>query len=293
VRDQTDGGGARADGADRPANMSFPGSVRRHATAALKRLEPTVLASRRALARLRLGRLARDGVTLLTVNWNAGPCLETLLEAVDRFTEPGALDAVVVIDNHSTDGSEAPARRRPGTRLIRLPVNAGHAAALDFAVLGCRTEYFVVLDVDAFPIAPGWLDLVLKPLQAGATIAGAHVHRPHAHPCWMAMRVERFVRESHSFKPYRPWDVELLGSERWDVGERLSMVERERGGSVHLIERTEVRGPGDVGSVFGDAVYHNFYGARFATTTLEILDGVVSRDDPRLAWDEAVRRWLS
>jgi hypothetical protein len=109
----------------------------------------------------------------------------------------------------------------------------------------------------------------------------------------MAMRVERFIRESHSFKPNRPWDAELLGSERWDVGERLSMAERERGGSVHLIERTAVRGPGDVGSVFGEAVYHNFYGARFGATPLDVLDGEVSRDDPRLAWDEAVRRWLT
>ena len=123
--------------------------------------------------------------------------------------------------------------RRPRTLdRFPLPVNAGHAAALDSSPSSAaRTEYFVVLlTVDDFPIAPGWLDLVLEPLRNGATIAGAHVHpgRTPIHAGW-AMRGERFLRESHQpFKPNRPWDVELLGSERWDVVRAALDCRRER-----------------------------------------------------------------
>lgn len=47
----------------------------------------------------------------------------------------------------------------------------------------------------------------------------------------------------------------------------------------------------DVGTVFGDFVYHNFYATRFAATERPVLDRVVRRDDPAAAWAEALERY--
>ena len=59
-------------------------------------------------------------------------------------------------------------------------------------------------------------------------------------------------------------------------------------GRLHFFDPTSQRGPGDVGTVFGNIVYHNFYSTRFETTRDPILDGVVGRDDPAAAWQEAL-----
>lgn len=40
------------------------------------------------------------------------------------------------------------------------------------------------------------------------------------------------------------------------------------GGPLHFLEVTSRFGPGDVGTVFGGVVYHNFYSTRFAATPL-------------------------
>ena len=55
---------------------------------------------------------------------------------------------------------------------------------------------------------------------------------------------------------------------------------------------TSQRGPGDVGTVFGDLVYHNFYATRFGATSERTLDEVVGVEEPELAWEEALRRYV-
>jgi hypothetical protein len=73
--------------------------------------------------------------------------------------------------------------------------------------------------------------------------------REFVHPCYLAMRVEHFARQRHSFVKHG----------RMDVGEHISAEEE---GSVAFVDPTEVCGPGALGTVFGGVVYHNFYAAR-------------------------------
>ena len=73
-----------------------------------------------------------------------------------------------------------------------------------------------------------------------------------------------------------------------DVGEEISLREAP---NVRFFDITSQRGPGDVGTVFGDLVYHNFYATRFHGSEEETLDGVVAADDPARAWDEALERY--
>lgn len=240
----------------------------------------------RQRARMRLRNLAPGAVTVITVNWNASPYLRVLLDVVpDRSSDDVR---IVVVDNGSTDGSRHLLGARRDVNHIQMPVNVGHDLALDVAVLTCRTEYFVTLDVDAFPLTNGWIETLLEPLvQGAAEISGARLWRPYVHPCCLAMRTARFVRSGHSFRSrYQP-ETDTQPA-RGDVGEEMSAREAPR---LHYFEVTSQRGPGDVGTVFGDLIYHNFYGTRFAAGHATLDDGI-RPDDPRAAWDEAVRRYL-
>jgi glycosyltransferase involved in cell wall biosynthesis len=250
---------------------------RQEATSALYR--PAVVALRRR-ARRAVPALRPGAATVVTVNWNSLPFLRVLLTALERFGPP--VPEVIVVDSGSHDGSAAFVAGRPGTRLVRLRGNPGHATGLDVGFLLARTEFVIAMDVDAFPIRHGWLDELLAPLSRGFTMAGAHVKRDYVHPCCLAMRTERFVRRGMSFRArYR--------DHYGDVGELMAA---EDPGPFHYLEPTSVRGPGAVGSVFGDLVYHNFYSTRFSLTRMDVIDGVVRQDDPRLAWSEAVARYL-
>jgi glycosyltransferase involved in cell wall biosynthesis len=240
----------------------------------------------RARARRRLDRLAPGAATVVTVNWNSWEHLRVLIEVVRRRSP--AQTRILVVDNGSRDGSRARLAEHPDVSALRLPVNVGHELALDLGVLLCRTEYVVALDVDAFPLHDRWLEELLAPLDAGAAVSGAHLSRGYVHPCCWAMRTERFVRRGHSFRAdYRPREGDRDAS--GDVGEAISLREAPR---VHLIQVTSQRGPGDVGTVFGDLVYHNFYATRFRATTDRTLDGAVAADDPKQAWQEALKRYV-
>jgi glycosyltransferase involved in cell wall biosynthesis len=231
--------------------------------------------------RARLGRVVSGGVTLVTVNWNSLPYLQALYRAVRRFGPPDL--RIIAVDNGSSDGSREWLRATSDIRPVLLPMNVGHAAALDLGFLLAETEFVVALDVDAFPIRDGWLDLVLRPLRGGAEVAGAHLHRDYVHPSFLAMRLARFVLRGYSFR------ARVRGGRMiWDTGEGISVLEKER---VHLIERTSLRGPGDLGSVFGGVLYHNFYATRFGRTDRDRL-GPVERDEPARAWAEAVATYL-
>jgi glycosyltransferase involved in cell wall biosynthesis len=224
----------------------------------------------------------RPGATVVIVNWNGSPFLEQTLPAVVAMSPEGT--RLLVVDNHSTDGVRDVVRQVPGARLLRLPVNFGHGAALDIGFLLARTQYVVALDVDAFPMHPSWIDVLVSALDKGAVVAGGRMGTPpFAHPCYLALRHEEYVRRKSTFVPrYREGG--------WDVGELIS---RQAAGRVALIAPTEVRGPGPVGTVFGAVVYHNFYGTRHlreADPHGARLDHGVGRDDAMTAWDDAIRR---
>lgn len=241
---------------------------------------------RRARARRRLNRLTPGATTVVTVNWNSWDHLEVLIDVVKRRSPAGT--RIVAVDNGSVDGSRRRIRERDDVEGLLLPANVGHELAMDLGVLGVETEYVVALDVDAFPLHDDWLDRLLAPLSEGAQVSGARLNRSYVHPCCWAMRTARFVERGHSFRSHyvpRSEGRDASG----DVGEEISTVEAP---NVHFFEVSSQRGPGDVGTVFGDLVYHNFYATRFNATSDSTLDGVVAADDSAKAWDEALQKYV-
>lgn len=240
----------------------------------------------RARARRRIPRLEPGATTVVTVNWNSWPHLEVLIDVVHRRSP--ASTRIIAVDNGSKDGSRGRIRERGDVRGLLLPANVGHELAMDLGVLLAETEFVVALDVDAFPLHDDWLERLLAPLSEGAQVSGARLNRSYVHPCCWAMRKARFVERKHSFRAhYQPREEGRDAS--GDVGEEISTAEAP---NVHFFEVTSQRGPGDVGTVFGDLVYHNFYATRFNATSEATLDGVVGADDPARAWDEALQRYV-
>jgi glycosyltransferase involved in cell wall biosynthesis len=240
----------------------------------------------RARARRRLARLEPGAATVVTVNWNSWEQLRVLIEVVARRSPPQT--RIVVVDNRSRDESRARLAEHPEVRAVKLPGNLGHELAMDLGVLLVETEYVVALDVDAFPLHDDWLERLLAPLSVGAEVSGARLNRGYVHPCCLAMRTARFVERDHSFRSdYKPREPGRDAS--GDVGESISSREAPK---LHFFEVSEQRGPGDVGTVFDDLVYHNFYATRFNATSERTLDGVVAADDPERAWQEALERYV-
>jgi glycosyltransferase involved in cell wall biosynthesis len=240
----------------------------------------------RARSRRRLGRLQPGAATIVTVNWNSWAHLEVLIDVVQRRSPAGT--RIIAVDNGSEDGSREKIAASPGVDALLLPANAGHELAMDIGVLLAETEFVVALDVDAFPLHDDWLDRLLAPLSEGAQVSGARLNREYVHPCCWAMRKARFVERGHSFRSHyvpRSEGHDASG----DVGEEISASEAP---NVHFFEVSSQRGPGDVGTVFGDLVYHNFYATRFNATSDRTLDGVVAADDSGRAWEEALQRYV-
>lgn len=239
----------------------------------------------RSRARRRLPRLRKGEVTVVTVNWNSCPYLRVSLRLVRRHSPPST--RIIVVDNGSRDGSRELLAAERDLAAVLLPFNVGHDLALDIGFLRVETEYVVALDVDAFPLHQNWLEQLVAPLQIGSEISGARLNREYVHPCCLAMRTERFVRRRHSFRAHyqgREGGRDASG----DLGEEMSAREQ---GKLHFFDPTSQRGPGDIGTVFGDLVYHNFYATRFQATTSPILDMRVREDEPAAAWAEAIARY--
>lgn len=227
-------------------------------------------AARRALPRL------SPGATVVTVSWNSLEYLRVLVDLVERRSPAGT--RILVVDNGSSDGTRRWLASRRGVHVLRVPLNLGHEIALDLGFLRARTEHVVALDVDAFPLRDDWLDRLTAALDEGAVVAGARLNRDYVHPCCLVIRLRDFVAQRLTFS----------SGPGIAPGERLSARVQ---GRRHYLEVTEQRGPGDVGTVFGGLVYHNFYSTRFALERTAVLDGRVHERDPERAWHEALARW--
>jgi N-acetylglucosaminyl-diphospho-decaprenol L-rhamnosyltransferase len=95
------------------------------------------------------------GVRVGIVSWNTAALLDQCLAAL-----PAALDGldaeVVVVDNHSADGSAAVAAQHDGVTVVANPANRGYAAAMNQALAGSDAPALLALNPDTAP-PPGSL----------------------------------------------------------------------------------------------------------------------------------------
>lgn len=129
-------------------------------------------------------------VSVLVVNYNAGPhlghCLERLSEIAEEWPAPHAGLETVVVDNASTDGSLEAVRELgdqdpapPAVRLIASARNLGFGAACNLAARETAGRYLLLLNPDAWIDATSLWRLV-EALEADSRlgVAAPRLHYP-------------------------------------------------------------------------------------------------------------------
>jgi GT2 family glycosyltransferase len=111
----------------------------------------------------------RPLVSAVVVNWNGLECVDACLASLLGQTWP-ALE-IIVVDNGSSDGSQALLRSRYGSRitLIESPVNLGFAGGNNLGIRAAKGAYMVLLNNDAVA-SPGWVEALVRAAEANARI---------------------------------------------------------------------------------------------------------------------------
>lgn len=146
--------------------------------AALVENDAGVIERRRALARQHTWRervgVIKAGLTsttpkasIIIVTYNGLALTKLCLESVLRNTSHANFE-IIVVDNHSVDGTPAYlrhlARSVPNLRVILNPENRGFAAANNQGIAAATGEHLVLLNNDTI-VPPAWLQRLLHHLQ--------------------------------------------------------------------------------------------------------------------------------
>ncbi|MDO8392265.1 MAG: glycosyltransferase family 2 protein [Actinomycetota bacterium] len=229
-----------------------------------------------------------DGVTVVVASWNTKAILEVTLAAVRRFSPPDT--EILVIDNHSSDGSREWLRQRPfGVRPVLLPFNIHHGRGLDLGFALARTSVVITMDSDAFPYSDKWLETMLRPMaNAGAVAAGMWGRRGRLHPACAAYRRDDYFNTGLSFSPFMTTSVierieaPEYGTNIWDTGELVSLaLPADR---VVVLPTQDSRFGG---WSMSDVAYH--HGALSRLSELDDDQAAMSHED---AWHHAIVQFL-
>jgi len=109
-------------------------------------------------------------VAVIILNWNGEKLLREFLPSVVKNTNPD-LGRVVVVDNHSTDGSWICLEQEfPDVERVLFEDNFGFAGGYNRAIEMIEAEYVVLLNSDV-EVAPGWLEPLVAVLDRDERVA--------------------------------------------------------------------------------------------------------------------------
>jgi GT2 family glycosyltransferase len=108
-------------------------------------------------------------LSIIIVSFNARPDLERCLESL-HAAPPDVLHEILVVDNGSTDGSAAAARRWPGVRVIEVGSNAGFARANNIGIHASTGTNLLLLNSDTL-VPPAAIDRLLAELAREPDVA--------------------------------------------------------------------------------------------------------------------------
>ena len=109
-------------------------------------------------------------VAVIILNWNGENLLREFLPSVMKNTNLD-LGRVVVVDNHSTDGSWICLEQEfPDVERVLFEENFGFAGGYNRAIEMIEAEYVVLLNSDV-EVAPGWLEPLVAVLDRDERVA--------------------------------------------------------------------------------------------------------------------------
>jgi GT2 family glycosyltransferase len=148
-------------------------------------------------------------VRLVVLNWNGHDHLARCLDALCALDWPPDRLDVVVIDNASTDGSDAIVESYPRVRLVRNDHNEGFVAN-NLALRDLDNADFVgLINADSF-VEPGWLRALVNAIAPNERLGAVSARMLFA---------DRFVETAIESPTFRP-----NGSDSRDLGVMVSGV---------------------------------------------------------------------
>src|SRR5262245_18788067 len=100
-------------------------------------------------------------ISVIILNWNTRDLLAKCLASIEQHQDGLDLE-MIVVDNASTDGSQAMLQERfPYVRLIANQENVGFAKANNQAMAVAQGDYFLLWNSDAFA-TPDALQALLR-----------------------------------------------------------------------------------------------------------------------------------
>lgn len=107
-------------------------------------------------------------VTVIIVNWNSGALLAECLRHLESQTiQP---KKIVIVDNLSSDNSLNDLKCASNVTISQMGANLGFAAANNYSIQKCDTEFVILLNPDAFPNSD-WLEKLIFFAQSHPDIA--------------------------------------------------------------------------------------------------------------------------
>jgi glycosyltransferase involved in cell wall biosynthesis len=104
------------------------------------------------------------GISCIVCAYNEGDRLRDILRAVDQHP---ALREVVVVNDGSTDNTEAFVRAHPSIRIVSNTANCGKAFAMSRGIAAATGEHLMFLDADLAGLGPREVDLLAAPVTSG------------------------------------------------------------------------------------------------------------------------------
>ena len=124
---------------------------------------------------------SRSHISIITVNWNAGPQLAKLIESIEKYHH-GLVSSVIVVDNASTDDSLCRVENLQGLclkpRIVRNSENCGFGKACNMGARLAGGDYLLFLNPDAelySETLPRALAYMQDPLNAKVGICGVQL----------------------------------------------------------------------------------------------------------------------
>lgn len=135
-------------------------------------------------------------VSIVTVSYDTFFFVRLLAEKVRELIGSRSYE-LIVVDRGSRDGTREWLSAQPDVRVLTAEPNRrghGHGNAAELGAAAARYDHIVLLDSDAHPVAPAWLELTVDKLDAHHRLAGGIFHRVHKtnrhgwyiHPHFMA-----------------------------------------------------------------------------------------------------------
>lgn len=211
-------------------------------------------------------RKKRRPVSVVTVTFDTYFFTRLLVEKVREFIGPRAYE-IIVVDRGSTDGTCEWMAKQRDVRLLSIPQEKGsahrHGEAAQKAAREALYDTIVLLDSDAHPVSPHWLELTADRLDdqnrlAGPAFHGGHTGNPYGwyvHPHFL------------SFLKKDVGKLVVLGKKRGDTtdtGEEATLRVLDAGLGIisYPLEKSDI----DVGHrdfpTVGAGVFHAWYGTR-------------------------------